>query len=100
MPAKSRPPAAHVEDVAAELALHDQGGQLGLGFADAPWRSDSLPEGDGFTAVGGFELKIQRFSHVFIYINGLIYVNTVDIRAPLVAGRQLNGGRRSTSRDN
>lgn len=63
-------PQAHVEDVAAELALHDQGGQLGLGFADAPWRSDSLPEGDGFTAVGGFELKIQRFSHVFIYING------------------------------
>ena len=61
--------ASHVEDVAVELALLDQGGQFGLWDADAPWRPRTLAELGGFTAVGRFELEIQWLSHASRYIN-------------------------------
>ena len=61
--------AADVENVAVELALLDQGGDLRLRFADAPWRLCSRAELGNLSPVGGFEREVWWCSHAPVYIN-------------------------------
>ena len=60
---------AHVENVAVELALLDQGGDLRLRFADAPRRLGSCPQLGNLTPVRGFECEVCWCGHAPVYIN-------------------------------